>query len=65
MSCAGLWQPPPPLPPTQNNSKRNVATQKRHKNFDNTTIADLIRTISNESHQTGVVNQFTGSQPSN
>ena len=39
-------------PTPQTNLKRNVTTQKRHKNFDYTTIADRLRTASwgNDSH---------------
>ena len=46
----------------QTNPKRNVRTQKRHQNFDNTTIADWLRTISwgNDSHPTGVVKPVDG-----
>ena len=46
--------------------KSNATTQKRHQNFDNTTIADRLRTVSwgNESHQTGVDKLVYGSQPS-
>ena len=37
--------------------KNNVTTQKRHQNFDYTTIAHRLRTViwSNISHPTGVV----------
>ena len=39
------------------NPKSNVARQKRHQNFDETTIADRLRTVSksNDNHQNGVV----------
>ena len=41
----------------QKNPESNVATQKRHQNFDYTTISDRLRTISwsNNSNPTGVV----------
>ena len=44
-------------PTSTENPKSNVTTQKRHKNFDYTTIADRLRTVSwgNDSHPTGVV----------
>ena len=47
---------------TQNKSKRNMTTQKRHQNFDYTTIADRLRTVSwsNDSHQTCVVKPVYG-----
>ena len=40
----------------------NVTTQKRHQNFDYTTIADRLRTVSwgNDSHPTGVVKPVYG-----
>ena len=42
--------------------KGNVTTQKRHQNFDYTTIADRLRTVSwdNDSHPTGVVKPVYG-----
>ena len=44
------------------NPKSNVTTQKRHQNFDYTTIADWLRTVSwgNDSHPTGVVKPVYG-----
>ena len=56
-----LWQKP-----LQKNQKRNVTTQKRHQNFDYTTIADRLRTVSwgNDIHPTGVIKTVTGSPPS-
>ena len=44
------------------NPKSKVTTQKLHKNFDYTTIADRLRTVSwsNNSHQTGVVKPVDG-----
>ena len=45
------------------NPESNVTTQKRHqKNFDYTTIADRLRTVScgNDCHQTGVVKPVYG-----
>ena len=49
-----VWQKPLQ---TQTNPKRNMTTQKRHKNFDYTTTADRLMTVSwgNDSNQTGVV----------
>ena len=46
----------------QNNPKINVTTQKRHQNFDDTTIADRLRTVgwSNDSYPTGVVKPVYG-----
>ena len=53
-----IWLSPmkKPLHP-QKNPKSNVTTQKRRKNFDNTTIADRFMTVSwsNNRHPTGVV----------
>ena len=50
-----VWQKPRHL-------KSNVTSQKRHQNFDYTTIADRLRTVSwsNESHPTGVVKTVNG-----
>ena len=48
-----------PLHPKKN-PKSNVETQKRHQNFDNTTIVDRRRMVSNESYPTGVVKPFYG-----
>ena len=47
--------------PTEN-PKSNLITQKRHQNFDYTTIADRLRTVSwgNHSHTTGVVKPVNG-----
>ena len=54
-----LWQKP--LHP-QKNLKSNVTTQKRHQNFNHTTIADHLKTVSwgNESHPNGVVKSVYG-----
>ena len=43
--------------PTEKNPKSNVKTQQRHQNFNYTTIADRLMTVSwsNNSHPTGVV----------
>ena len=51
-----------PTPPE--NPKNNVTTQKRHQNFDYTTIVDRHRTVSwdNDSHPTGVVKSVYGIQ---
>ena len=51
-----LWQKS--LPP-QKNPKSNVTTQKRPNNFNYTTIADRLLTVScsNSSHPTGAVKQ--------
>ena len=40
----------------------NVTTQKRNKNFEYTTIADRLKTVSfgNDSHPTGVVKPVNG-----
>ena len=45
-----------PLHP-RTNPRRNVTNQKRHQNFDYTTIADLLMTVSrsNNNYPTGVV----------
>ena len=51
-----------PLNPKKN-PKRNVTTEKkRHQNFDETTIANRLKTVSwsNNSHQTGVVKPIYG-----
>ena len=66
-SCCSEWEGWPfkrkerdPTPtPTEN---ANVTTQKRHQNFDYTTIADRLRTVSwgNDSHPTGVVIPVSG-----
>ena len=39
-----------------------MTTQKLHQNFDYTTIADRLRTVSsgNDSHQTGVIKPVNG-----
>ena len=44
-------------PYTNRKFKKKVTTQKRHKNFDYTTIVDRLGTVSwrNDSHPTGVV----------
>ena len=49
-----LWQKP--LHPPKNPNS-NVSAQKSNQNFDYTTIADWLRTVSwsNNSHPTGVV----------
>ena len=54
-----LWQKPLHR---QQNPKSNVTTHKRRQNFDNTTIADRLRTVSwcNNSHPTGVVKPVYG-----
>ena len=44
----------------QKNPKSNVTTQKRYQNLDYTTIADLLRTVT----QLVWLNRFTGFQPS-
>ena len=46
--------------PTEN-PKSNVTTQKRHQNFDYTTIAGRLGTVSwvNNSHPTGTVSNLT------
>ena len=43
-------------------SQKQRDTQKRHQNFDNTTIADRLRTVSRgyNSHPTGVVKPVDG-----
>ena len=48
------------------NPKSNVTTQKRNQNFDCTTIADRLRTVSygNDNHPTGVVKPVNKIQPS-
>ena len=53
-------------PTLTENSKKQHDNTKNDRNFYYTTIADRLRTVSwsNDSHQTGVVNRFTGSQPS-
>ena len=58
-----LWQKPQHR---QNNPKSTVTTQNRHQNFDYTSIADRLKTVSwgNDSHQTGVVKLVYGIQPS-
>ena len=50
-----------PLRP-QKNPKSNETTQKRHQNFDYTTIADRLGTVgwSNDSHPTGVIKPVYG-----
>ena len=50
------------LTPTEKVLKIKVTTQKRHQNLDNTTIADILRTVSwsNDSHATDVVNSVYG-----
>ena len=52
--------------PTEKSIKHRDNLKNRHQNFDYTTIADRLRTVSrsNRSHSTGVVNRFTGAQPS-
>ena len=53
--------------PYTNRKFKNQWTNKNAtKNFDYTTIADRLRTVSlsNNSHPTGVVTPFTGAQPS-
>ena len=47
-------------------SKKQSDNKKHHKTFDYTTIADRLKTVNsaNDSHPTGVVKPFTGSQPS-
>ena len=51
--------------PTEN-SKTKGHAKNATKNFDYTTIADRLRTVSwsNNSHPTGILNRFTGTQPS-
>ena len=51
--------------PTERSKKQRDNT-KRHQICDFTTIADRLRTVSlsSDRHPTGVVNRFTGSQPS-
>ena len=59
-----IWLSPVTKVPTPTeNPKCNVTKQKRHHNFDNTTIADRLRTSkwSNDSHPTGVVEPGNGS----
>ena len=48
--------------PTEKNPKSSVTTQNATKNFDYTTIADRLRTVSwgNDSHPTGVVKPVNG-----
>ena len=51
-------------PYTNNKFENQLTTQKRHQNFDYTTIADRIRTFSssNNSHPTDVVKPVYGYQ---
>ena len=50
----------------QIHSLSQITTQKRHQNFDNTTIVDLLGIVSwsNNSHPTVVVKPVYGIQPS-
>ena len=54
--------------PTPTEKIQKAMWQHKHatNNFDYTPIADRLRTVSlaNDSHPTGVVKPFTGSQPS-
>ena len=53
-------------PYTNRKFKNELTTQKRHKNFDYTTIMDRLRIVSwsNNSHPTVVVKPVHGTQPS-
>ena len=62
-----IWHSPmtkPPIP--TENSKTNKQHKNATTNFDYTTIADQLRTVSwsNNSHQIGVVKPVYGYQPS-
>ena len=62
-----IWlSPMTKAPKPTENPKSNVTTQNATKNFDYTTTANRLRTVSwgNDSHQLVWFNQFTGSQPS-
>ena len=50
--------------PTEKSKKQRDNTKNATKNFDYTTIADRLRTVScgNDSHQTGVVKPVYGIQ---
>ena len=53
-------------PYTNRKFKKELTTQKRHQNFDYTTIMDRLRIVSwsNNSHPTVVVKPVYGTQPS-
>ena len=53
------------LHPKKNPKNKLTTTQKRHQNFDFTTIADRLRTVSlsNDSHQTDVVKSVNRMDP--
>ena len=52
--------------PTEKSEKQRDKTQNASENFEYTPIADRLRTVSwsNDNHETGVLKELTGFQPS-